>query len=34
MKEYKEIREIQENLLHRWEELQLRLEEARADLGV
>ncbi|MFO8089059.1 MAG: ABC-F family ATP-binding cassette domain-containing protein [Desulfatiglandaceae bacterium] len=34
MKEYKEIRETQEDLLKRWEKLQLRLEETKADLGV
>jgi ATP-binding cassette subfamily F protein 3 len=34
MKEYKEIRETQEDLLQRWEALQWRLEEAKEDLGV
>jgi ATP-binding cassette subfamily F protein 3 len=33
MKEYKEIRETQEDLLKRWEKLQLRLDETKADLG-
>ena len=34
MKEYKDIRETHEDLLRRWEELQLQLEEAKAELGL
>mgnify|MGYP000077961028 CR=1 FL=1 len=34
MKEYKEIRKTQEDLLQRWEELQLQLDEAKSELGM